>query len=62
MKSIDRLLESHLTWLAAQVPAGPLVVGYSGGMDSHVLLVWLAQFVRLNPGYSLQAVHMSIMA
>ena len=57
MKSIDRLLESHLTWLAAQVPAGPLVVGYSGGMDSHVLLVWLAQFVRLNPGYSLQAVH-----
>ena len=57
MKSIDRLLESHLTWLAAQVPAGPLVVGYSGGMDSHVLLVWLAHFVRLNPGYSLQAVH-----
>jgi len=57
MKSIDRLQESHLTWLAAQVPAGPLVVGYSGGMDSHVLLVWLADFVRLYPGYSLQAVH-----
>lgn len=38
------------------VSPGPLIIGYSGGMDSHVL-VWLAQFVRLVPGYSLQAVH-----
>lgn len=57
MKHIDRLQESHLAWLGAQLSPGPLVIGYSGGMDSHVLLVWLAQFVRLSPGYSLQAVH-----
>jgi tRNA(Ile)-lysidine synthase len=57
MKDVDVLMESHLGWLAEQVRPGPLVVAYSGGMDSHVLLVWLARFVVLHPAYTLDAVH-----
>ena len=53
----DPLVESHLAWLSAQLTPGPLVVGYSGGLDSHVLLLWLARFVARFPAFSLQAVH-----
>lgn len=53
----DPLVESHLSWLAAQLTPAPLLVGYSGGLDSHVLLCWLARFVARFPAFSLQAVH-----
>ena len=53
----DPLVESHLAWLSAQLTPAPLVVGYSGGLDSHVLLLWLARFVARFPAFSLQAVH-----
>lgn len=52
----DPLVESHLSWLAAQLTLAPLLVGYSGGLDSHVLLCWLARR-RPVSGISLQAVH-----
>lgn len=38
--------------LSAQLTPGPLVVGYSGGLDSHVLLLWLARFVARFPAFS----------
>ena len=53
----DPLVESHLAWLSAQLTPAPLLVGYSGGLDSHVLLLWLARFVARHPEFSLQAVH-----
>ncbi len=36
---------------------GPLLVGFSGGLDSRVLLELLARYTRLRDGFSLQAVH-----
>ena len=53
----DPLMEAHLAWLSAQLTPAPLLVGYSGGLDSHVLLLWLARFVARHPEFSLQAVH-----
>ena len=53
----DPLVESHLAWLSAQLTPAPLLVGYSGGLDSHVLLLWLTRFVARHPEFSLQAVH-----
>ena len=53
----DPLVDSHLAWLSAHLTPAPLLVGYSGGLDSHVLLCWLARFVARFPAFSLQAVH-----
>ncbi len=53
----DPLVEAHLAWLSAQLTPAPLLVGYSGGLDSHVLLLWLARLVARHPEFSLQAVH-----
>ena len=53
----DPLMDAHLDWLSAQLTPAPLLVGYSGGLDSHVLLLWLARFVARHPEFSLQAVH-----
>ena len=53
----DPLMKAHLAWLSAQLTPAPLLVGYSGGLDSHVLLLWLARFVARHPEFSLQAVH-----
>jgi len=43
--------------LAHALCPGPLLLGYSGGLDSHVLLVLLTEFVAEYPGFSLKAVH-----
>ena len=36
---------------------GPLLVGFSGGLDSRVLLELLVRYTRLRAGFSLHAVH-----
>ena len=36
---------------------GPLLVGFSGGLDSRVLLELLARYIRWRDGFTLQAVH-----
>lgn len=43
--------------LARALSPGPLLLGYSGGLDSHVLLALLAEFVAEHPGFSLKVVH-----
>ena len=53
----DPLVESHLAWLSRQLTPAPLLVGYSGGLDSHVLLHWLATQQPVELGYVLQALH-----
>jgi len=48
-------------WLCAKLRSLTQVkhfwVGYSGGLDSHVLLDLLAQVCLRNPGYTLQVIH-----
>ena len=43
--------------LDQQLKPGPLLVGFSGGLDSRVLLELLARYTRQRTGFSLQAVH-----
>jgi tRNA(Ile)-lysidine synthetase, N-terminal domain/tRNA(Ile)-lysidine synthetase, C-terminal domain len=54
---IDRLQAEVFTILDAQLQPGPLLVGYSGGLDSRVLLELMARYVAVKPGFSLQAIH-----
>lgn len=52
------LLEQQLAhWLDHELRPRPLLVGFSGGLDSLVLLTLLARLVRERPGYSLRACH-----
>ena len=54
----DSLLEQQLAhWLDQELSPRPLLVGFSGGLDSRVLLTLLASLVSERPGYSLQACH-----
>ncbi len=54
----DFLLEQKLAhWLDHELLPRPLLVGFSGGLDSLVLLTLLARLVRERPGFSLQACH-----
>lgn len=46
-----------LTELRQLLPPGPLLLAYSGGLDSRVLLAWLVALRHADPGYSLRAVH-----
>lgn len=43
--------------LDQQLQPGPLLIGFSGGLDSRVLLELVARYVTQRPGFSLQAVH-----
>nr|WP_321242241.1 tRNA lysidine(34) synthetase TilS [uncultured Tolumonas sp.] len=43
--------------LDQQLKPGSLLVGFSGGLDSRVLLELLARYIRQRAGFSLQAVH-----
>jgi tRNA(Ile)-lysidine synthase len=43
--------------LDQQLKPGPLLVGFSGGLDSRVLLELLARYTRQRVGFSLQAIH-----
>lgn len=47
----------HLQQQLVLCQPAPILLGYSGGVDSHVLLVLLARFVREHAGYTLHAVH-----
>jgi len=47
----------HLMRQLERCPPAPILLGYSGGVDSHVLLVLLARFVREHAGFTLHAVH-----
>ena len=51
-------LEQHLAlWLDQELTPRPLLLGFSGGLDSLVLLTLLARLIHERPGYSLQACH-----
>lgn len=54
--SLNRL-ETDVAILDQQLTPGPLLVGFSGGLDSRVLLELLARYIRQRAGFSLQAVH-----
>ena len=43
--------------LDQQLQPGPLLIGFSGGLDSRVLLELVARYVTQRPGFSLQVVH-----
>ncbi len=45
------------SWRAAHPHIRRLIVGYSGGLDSHVLLHWLATQQPVELGCVLQALH-----
>ena len=52
------LLEQQLAhWLDQELRPRPLLVGFSGGLDSLVLLTLLTRLIRERPGYSLRACH-----
>lgn len=46
-----------LTELRQLLPPGPLLLAYSGGLDSRVLLAWLVALRDADPDYGLRAVH-----
>lgn len=47
----------HLRQQLAHCPPAPILLGYSGGVDSHVLLSLLTRFVCEHEGFTLHAVH-----
>nr|WP_321271355.1 tRNA lysidine(34) synthetase TilS [uncultured Tolumonas sp.] len=55
--SHHRLETNVFAILDQQLKPGPLLVGFSGGLDSRVLLELLARYIRQRTGFSLQAVH-----
>ena len=50
-------LYAHLQQILSLCEPAPLLLGYSGGVDSHLLLCLLNRFVREHTGFTLQAVH-----
>jgi tRNA(Ile)-lysidine synthase len=51
------LQKTLFTMLDQQLQPGPLLVGYSGGLDSRVLLELISRYIRQRAGFSLQAVY-----
>lgn len=53
----DELYDHLQRLLLTRCAPAPLLLGYSGGVDSHLLLCLLSRFVREEQGFTLQAVH-----